>query len=119
MNQFSSTQTGFQGCPVLGVGLGLRRPLLEDTLGSENLMDWLEFTPENYMGRGGSARRVLERAERQFPLISHGVSLSIGSVDPLSESYLTDLEDLFAWTKPAWFSDHLCFSSVQGNYFND
>jgi len=104
---------------VLGVGLGLRRPLLEDTLDSKGLIDWLEFTPENFMGRGGQVCRMLERAEAQIPLVSHGVSLSLGSIDPLSEKYLAELEVLFAWTKPAWFSDHLCFSSAQGNYFND
>jgi uncharacterized protein (UPF0276 family) len=115
----NQTATGFQGCPVLGVGLGLRRPLLEDTLAATDLLDWLEFTPENYMGRGGKSLRLLRCAEDRYPLISHGVSLSLGSVDPISEAYLADLSDLFAWTNPAWFSDHLCFSSVDGNYFND
>lgn len=111
--------TGFQGCPVLGVGLGLRRPLLEETLLSGPVVDWLEFTPENFMGRGGQARRMLERAKAQYPLVSHGVSLSIGSLDPFNPAYLEDLSELFAWTNPPWFSDHLCFSSIEGNYFND
>ncbi len=111
--------TGFQSCPVLGVGLGLRRPLLEETLAAAHLIDWLEFTPENYMGRGGQALQVLKRASQQYPLVSHGVSLSIGSLDPISEAYQTDLQELFAWTQPAWFSDHLCFSSLDGHYFND
>jgi uncharacterized protein (UPF0276 family) len=111
--------TGFQDCPVLGVGLGLRRPLLEDTLASGDLIDWLEFTPENFMGRGGQARQMLRRAAAQFPLVSHGVSLSLGSIDPLSEAYLAELAELFDWTNPPWFSDHLCFSSVNGHYFND
>lgn len=115
----NQTVTGFQGCPVLGVGLGLRRPLLEDTLAATDLIDWLEFTPENYMGRGGKSLRLLRRAAERYPLISHGVSLSLGSTDPISEAYLADLSDLFAWTNPAWFSDHLCFSSLDGNYFND
>ncbi len=111
--------TGFQQCPVLGVGLGLRRPLLESTLVATDLLDWLEFTPENYMGRGGKSIRVLQRAQAHFPLVSHGVSLSVGSVDPVSEAYLRDLAALFEWAKQAWFSDHLCFSSVDGLYFND
>jgi hypothetical protein len=112
-------QSGFQGCPVLGVGLGLRRPLLEETLNATHLIDWLEFTPENYMGRGGKSRQVLRQAKEKFPLISHGVSLSLGSLDPLSDAYLTELEELFSETNPAWFSDHLCFSSINGHYFND
>jgi uncharacterized protein (UPF0276 family) len=119
VNQPMPTHTGFQACPVLGVGLGLRRPLLEDTLAASNLIDWLEFTPENFMGRGGHVRHMLEQAQARFPLVSHGVSLSLGSIDPLSEDYLIELEALFAWTKPHWFSDHLCFSSVDGHYFND
>jgi uncharacterized protein (UPF0276 family) len=110
---------GFQQCPVLGVGLGLRRPLLESTLAASDIIDWLEFTPENYMGRGGKSVRMLQRAQAQFLLVSHGVSLSVGSVDPISELYLDDLQALFEWAQPAWFSDHLCFSSVDGLYFND
>lgn len=117
--QQNQSATGFQGCLVLGVGLGLRRPLLEETLTATSLIDWLEFTPENYMGRGGKAIQTLKRAAERYPLISHGVSLSIGSLDPVSEDYLAELDELFQWTRPAWFSDHLCFSSFEGNYFND
>lgn len=115
------TATGFQNCPILGVGLGLRRPLLEATLSSvgKSLIDWLEFTPENFMGRGGQSRHMLERAAEAYPLVSHGVSLSIGSLDAFNESYLRELAEIFAWTRPAWFSDHLCFSSINGQYFND
>lgn len=119
MEQSPTSVTGFQNCPILGVGLGLRRPLLEDTLAASHVIDWLEFTPENYVGRGGYVRQMLERAHAQYPLVSHGVSLSLGSVDPLNEDYLSDLETLFAWINPPWFSDHLCFSSVEGHYFND
>lgn len=111
--------TGFQGCPVLGVGLGLRMPLWSETLAATDLIDWLEFTPENFMGFGGFSRQVLQQAKAKYPLASHGVSLSLGSLDPLSERYLTELAALFEDTNPAWFSDHLCFSSIHGHYFND
>ena len=119
MSRHQSQATGFQGCPVLGVGLGLRRPLLEETLAATDLIDWLEFTPENFMGRGGQSRQMLARAKAEFQLVSHGVSLSIGSLDPFNQEYLQELDDLFTWTQPAWFSDHLCFSSIGGDYFND
>ena len=109
----------FKHCPVLGVGLGLRSSLLEDTLAATDLLDWLEITPENYMGRGGSSQRQLERIKAAYPLVSHGVSLSIGSVDRWDEHYLTALEALFETINPPWFSDHLCFSGIQGRYFND
>lgn len=110
---------GFQNCPVLGVGLGLRRPLLKETLSAAGLIDWLEFTPENYIDRGGSILQGLKDAHAGYPLVSHGVSLSIGSTDPWNEEYLSKLEDLFAWIDPPWFSDHLCFSSIGGVYSND
>ena len=112
-------EQGFQGCPVFGVGLGLRSPLLEETLNAKEHLDWLEFTPENFMERGGYSRQMLKRARDQFPLVSHGVSLSLGSLDPLNPAYLDELESLFDWIKPPWFSDHLCFSSLDGQYFND
>ncbi len=113
------TQTGTLGCPVLGVGLGLRRPVIRDTLKATDQIDWLEFTPENYMSRGGKTRSVLEKAKAAYPLVSHGVSLSIAGSDPFSEAYLQELETLFAWIDPPWFSDHLCFSEYKGQYFND
>jgi len=111
--------TGFQNCPVLGVGIGLRSALLEDTLAATDLIDWLEITPENYMQRGGRARRMLTRAHASYPLVSHGVNLSLGSIDPFDVAYLHDLKALFDWVQPAWFSDHLTLSSVDGLYFNE
>ncbi|MBY0450916.1 MAG: DUF692 domain-containing protein [Cyanobacteria bacterium] len=107
------------GCPTLGVGFGLRRPLFQETMAHTQLIDWLEITPENYMGKGGKALRQLEEAMSRFPLVSHGVSLSIGSTDPWDEQYLSQLERLFEHVNPPWFSDHLCFSGINWNYFND
>lgn len=112
-------QKGFQDCPVLGVGLGLRGPLLDATLAATDLIDWVEITPENHMRRGGQDLADLQRAKAVYPVISHGVSLSIASRDPWNEAYLGALEQLFEWLDPPWFSDHLCFSSIQNIYFND
>ena len=95
MTSTEAIPTGFQGCPVLGVGLGLRRPLLSETLAATDLIDWLEFTPENYIDRGGMVLQGLQDAKARFPLVSHGVSLSIGSTDPWNEDYLAKLEELF------------------------
>jgi uncharacterized protein (UPF0276 family) len=117
--QHHSKTKGFKGLPVLGVGLGLRHPLLSETLKATDLIDWLEITPENYMGKGGRSRHYLEQAQDVYPLIPHGVSLSIGSVDPWDEDYLKHFKTLLKRIEPAWFSDHLCFSGVQGRYFND
>lgn len=111
--------SSFKDLPVLGVGFGLRRPLAKQTLKANNLIDWLEFTPENYIDRGGKFKALLENAASLYPMISHGVSMSIGSVDPLNEDFLKKLEEIFKQTNPHWFSDHLCFSSFNGHYFND
>lgn len=112
-------KTGFQGCPILGVGLGLRSALLEETLAATDLLDWLEITPENYMGKGGKPLQNLMRAQALYPLVSHGVSLSIGGTDDWDPLYLKQLKELFELIKPPWFSDHLCFSGIDGMYFND
>jgi uncharacterized protein len=106
--------------PQLGVGLGLRRSLYEETLANRDKIDWLEIVPENYMGRGGNSLFVLEKAmDLGFSIVPHGVSLSLGSIDPLNERYLDELKTLFERIHPPWFSDHLSFCSVDGLYFND
>lgn len=112
-------EKGFQDCPILGIGLGLRHPLLEETLAATEIIDWLEITPENYMGKGGRSRQIIEQAQELYPLVSHGVSMSIGSTDPWDEEYLTQLKKLFQKIDPPWFSDHLCYSGISGSYFND
>lgn len=105
--------------PVLGVGLGLRRELAHETFDNADKIDWLELVPENYMDLGGAARERLEQANSAFPLVTHGVNLSIGSVDPLSETYLKALKKLLDTIDAPWFSDHLCFTSVAGHYLHD
>ena len=106
--------------PKLGVGLGLRRSIAEETFAATDVIDWLEIVPENYMGKGGQALDHLwEAKDKGFPLISHGVDLSIGSIDPLSDVYIAALDEVFKEAKPAGFSDHLAFTRVHGSYFND
>lgn len=105
--------------PVLGIGLGLRRELAASTFEHSDRVDWLEFVPENYMGLGGRSREVLEQAKQRFSLISHGVNLSIGSADDLNTSYLQSLKALLDSVDCAWWSDHLCFTSVDGVYTHD
>jgi uncharacterized protein len=112
--------------PQLGVGLGLRDEFADDLLRHnahakpEEQVEWLEIIPENYMGRGGHTTAVLKTViDAGLPFASHGVNLSLGSVDPFNPAYLDELEALFTLVKPRWFSDHLCFTSVNGQYFND
>lgn len=104
--------------PVLGIGLGLRRELADATFQATQI-DWVEFIPENYMNIGGAAYERLEQAKDLFPLISHGINLSIGSIDDLNHEYLRSLKLLLDRADVAWWSDHLCFASSGGVYFHD
>jgi uncharacterized protein len=81
--------------------------------------DWFEAISENFMIRGGRPLAVLERARATAPVVLHGVSLSIGSTDPLNEAYLAALADLACRVEPAWVSDHLCWGSHGGHYAHD
>jgi len=105
--------------PVLGVGLGLRSEIARETFGRSESIDWLEFTPENYLGFGGITRSRLEEAGTAFPLVSHGVSLSIGGTDPLDMNYLKALKALLDQFDVPWWSDHLCFTSANGRSTHD
>jgi uncharacterized protein (UPF0276 family) len=82
-------------------------------------VDWVEAISENFMAPGGRPVAVLEKVRRDVPVVLHGVSLSIGSVDPLSSRYLANLKALVERVDPAWVSDHLCWGSHGGRYVHD
>jgi uncharacterized protein (UPF0276 family) len=105
--------------PTLGVGLGLRREIADEIFKHHQHIDWLEINPENYMGTGGSASKRLKLAKAAFPLVSHGLNLSIGSSDDLNEQYLRDLKALLDFVEAPWWSDHLSFSSIDNRYLHD
>jgi uncharacterized protein len=105
--------------PFLGHGVGLRPKHFPQLWDGTARVDWFEAISENYMVPGGRPRAALERARSMAPLVLHGVSLSIGSTDPLDEAYLGALADLIARVEPAWVSDHLCWSGVGGYYAHD
>jgi uncharacterized protein len=105
--------------PYLGYGLGLRTEHYEALLADPGKIEWLEIVSENFMVDGGLPLRWLERFRERFPLVMHGVSLSIGSADPLDEGYLNRLAVLAERTQPAWVSDHLCWTGVQGVNLHD
>lgn len=108
-----------EGFPHLGCGVGLRREHFSVVLDRTARVDWFEAISENFMVSGGRPRLVLERARECAPVALHGVSLSLGSVDPLSVDYLDALADLARRIEPAWVSDHLCWGSVGGRYAHD
>ncbi|HJQ84946.1 MAG TPA: DUF692 domain-containing protein [Candidatus Binatia bacterium] len=105
--------------PHLGHGIGLRTRHFPRVLDGTARADWFEAISENFMIRGGRPLAVLERVRAEAPLVLHGVSLSLGSTDPLNEPYLTELRALADRFEPAWISDHLCWSSHGGHYAHD
>ena len=105
--------------PPLGFGLGLRPAHYEDILSGPRRVDWFEILSENYMVPGGKPLHYLDRIRADYPLVMHGVSLSIGSTDPLNEDYLLALKQLAARVQPAWISDHLCWTGVAGRNLHD
>jgi uncharacterized protein len=100
-------------------GIGLRAEHFAEFTQTRPPVGFIEAHSENYFGRGGKPLRYLLRARRDYPLSLHGVGLSIGSADPLSEAHLERLSELIATLEPQWVSDHLCWSSVDGEYAND
>lgn len=100
------------GLPNLGFGVGLRTVHFPWLMNHEPEVDWFEIISENYMDNSGYARHVLERIAGVRPVVMHGVSLSIGSSDPLNYEYLRKLKELAAWVNPKWISDHLCWTGI-------
>ncbi len=105
--------------PYLGHGLGLRVDHYDAILEDKPAIDWLEIVSENYLVPGGRPLDYLERFRERYPLVMHGVSLSIGSTDPLDRDYLRSLRQLADHVQPAWISDHLCWTGVEGVNLHD
>lgn len=98
--------------PNLGLGLGLRSQHFNHILEKQPEVEWFEVISENFMDSHGRPRQVLRQIAERYPVVMHGVSLSIGSTDPLNLGYLKSLKALAAEVKPAWVSDHLCWTGV-------
>lgn len=107
------------GLPALGLGLGLRSQHFHHLLHHPPQVDWFEIISENFMNDFGFARHVLLRLAREVPIVMHGVSLSIGSAEPLDMDYLGRLRALAEVVSPAWVSDHLCWTGVAGRNTHD
>jgi uncharacterized protein (UPF0276 family) len=104
---------------LFGFGLGLRTAHYEDILNEPHDVDWLEVITENYLVPGGKPLYYLERVRERFPLVMHGVSLSIGSTDPVDFKYLAQVRALAARIEPHWISDHLCWTGIEGRNLHD
>ena len=103
----------------LGYGLGLRSHYYEAILVQRPAVDWFEVVSENFMVDGGKALYYLDAIGEHYPLVMHGVSLSIGGPHALDQSYLQRLKELARRVKPAWISDHLCWSRGNAHQLHD
>lgn len=102
------------GHPNLGLGVGLRAKHYSHILEHSPDVDWFEIISENYMDSRGRPRYVLDQIAERYPVVMHGVSLSIGSTDPLDFDYLRRLRDLARGINPRWISDHVCWTGIAG-----
>jgi uncharacterized protein len=102
------------GYPNLGLGVGLRSAHFSHILQHWPAVDWFEIISENFIDSGGRPRYVLDQIAERYPVVMHGVSLSIGSTDPLNFDYLAKIKRLAHDVNALWVSDHLCWTGVLG-----
>ncbi len=104
--------------PSLGFGLGLRKEhyhsILDSAVDTQPEIDWFEVLTENYLVEGGKPLYFLDQICERYPVVMHGVSMSIGSTDPIDINYLTQVKQLAERTSAHWISDHLCFTGLDG-----
>lgn len=106
--------TAPEALPNLGLGLGLRSQHFNHILATRPDVEWFEVISENFMDSHGRPRQVLRQIAEHYPVVMHGVSLSIGSTDALNFDYLKSLKQLAAEVQPTWVSDHLCWTGMLG-----
>jgi hypothetical protein len=105
--------------PNLGIGIGLRIPHYEEIFREKPSIDWFEIISENFMVDGGKPLENLDRILEHYPVVMHGVSMSIGGSAELDWEYLKKLKTLARYTKTPWISDHLCWGQLPGGNYHD
>lgn len=103
----------------LGAGVGLRREFFAELPATARAVDWLEIVPENFMTFGGRPKAVLDQCRERWTVLPHGTALDIGGLDPLSDEYVEKLAALVRRVDAPFFSDHLCYSRIDGRYLHD
>lgn len=103
-----------QQYPYLGFGLGLRPKHYDEILQNQFPIDWFEIITEDYLIEGGNHLYYLDQIRERYPVVMHGVSLSIGSIDPVNFDYLQQVKNLANRINPAWISDHFCWTGIKG-----
>lgn len=114
-----SNARGSKLFPDLGIGLGLRAQHYPEIRNGRSTVQWFEALSENYMEDGGRPFHVLSEIRKDKPVVLHGVSLSIASVDPLNEDYLKRLKSLVDRIEPLIVSDHCCWTGFNGENLHD
>jgi len=105
---------------IHGIGIGFRYALSRSTLEcAVPEIRWLEVHPENYVQRGGRFRQQLERARARWPLVTHGLTMGFGAVEPAEQAYVGPLRDFLREIDAPWHSEHLCFSGADGVMLHD
>ena len=105
--------------PDLGFGVGLRTTHFAHVLGERPAVDWFEILSENFMHTGGRPLEVLDRVAEHYPIVMHGVSMSLGTTDPLDRDYLRELKALAERVDAVWLGDHVCWTGVGGRNSHD
>lgn len=118
-NAFKSTSTESKNIGSQAIGIGLRSPHFQQVVDQRPAVDWLEIHSENFFNSASPQRHCLDQLAEDYPLSFHGIGLSLGSADPLSQTHLKQLKALVDAYNPALVSEHLSWSSLKGRYFND
>jgi uncharacterized protein (UPF0276 family) len=105
--------------PKLGLGLGLRTAHFGHILNKKPAIDWFEIITENFLDTGGRPAWVLDQIAERYPIVMHGVSMSLGSPDPIDRAYLAKLRALARRVRAIWVSDHVCWTGVAGRNLHD
>lgn len=100
------------------VGLGLRQGLVPDVLAAPpDVLDFIELAPENWMELGGRFRRDLAAVRARYPIVCHGLSLSLGGPVPLDSVFLARIKRFLDENDVAWFSEHLSYCADDGHLY--
>ncbi|MCM8541825.1 MAG: DUF692 domain-containing protein [Lentisphaeraceae bacterium] len=105
--------------PNLGIGIGLRVEHYEQIFKQQPDIGFFEIISENFMVEGGAPLYNLQKILEKYPIVQHGVSLSIASAEQLDFNYLKKLKKLISVTKAPWISDHLCWTRAHTHHYHN
>lgn len=114
-----STKANTAPFPYLGFGLGLRTDHYQDIIDQQPAIDWFEILTENYLVPGGKPLYYLDKISESYPIVMHGVSMSLGSIDPLDMDYMKQVKNLAKRVDARWISDHLCWTGIHQKNMHD